>query len=433
MNVQKHSIYPIPFGDKEVLFKDTGGSVIFYAQPIRPEKLPNADALIADALNNPIESPPLENLIKPGNKVAILVDDITRPTPRKKLIAALMQRINKISNVQTCIIIALGTHRMMTDEEIHQDLGEFALKYPVINIDYRDESRFVQVGWMPDQTPIQIYREILDSDVLIGIGNIVPHIAAGWGGGAKIIMPGVCSKTTTDAIHMLSFLRQNLLETSGSTENLFRATMESLASKVGLSFIVNTVIDQEKNILGVFAGNFISAHKKGIEFARQVLCPEIPDKADILIISANPANADFWQGAKPYIFAHSSVKPGGTIVFLLSAEEGLCGSAPAHQCVMRKYYDKSEQEIRQTLDSGSVSDVLGVGEAFIRIQTEGICKTILVSDGLSREDAALLGFEKADDLDSAVIAARRMMGEHANIGIIPDGGDILCRVNSSII
>lgn len=432
MKVGKGNHYLIPYGNKNLFFHDYEEKVIFYAEPLQPATLQDSDALIDHALNNPIASTPLRNLVKTGDKVAILIDDITRPTPRKKLIAAILRQLNTIYELKISIIIALGTHRPMTQEEISQDLGEIYEKYPVINIDYRDNDRFVQVGTMPDNTPIEVYKEILDADFLIGVGNIVPHIAAGWGGGAKIVMPGVCSKTTTDAVHMLSLLQQNLIKTSGSTENLFRTTMETLASKVGLSFIVNTVIDHERNIRGVFAGDFIEAHRKGVEFAKTVLCPEISEKADILIVSANPANADFWQGAKPYIFAHTAVKQAGVMIFLLSAEEGLCGSAPAHQCAMRQYYDKSEDEIKKVLNQEDVSDKLGVAEAYIRIQTEGICKTILISEGLSETDATLLGFEKADSLDSAVKSARSIMGENATIGIIPHGGDVLCRLKEAV-
>lgn len=418
--------YPISFGDDIVEFRDEEGDVIFYAQAQKSAPEGDPIALVRESLAAPIGSAPLRDIARPGDRVSILIDDITRPTPRRLLLQAVTEALAPVADLHIQLVIALGTHRPMTQEEISRDLGEFADRYPVVNISYTEKDRFARVGEMEDGTPICIYKEMLDSDVLIGLGNIVPHIAAGWGGGAKIIMPGVCGQETTDGIHMLSCLRQNVLETCGNVENLFRATMEKLAEKVGLSFIVNTVLDEEQQLLGVFSGHFIAAHRAGVAFAQTALCPRIPAKADILIVSANPANADFWQGAKPYVFAHSAVRRGGVMVFLLSAEEGLCGCAPAHEPAIRQYYDKSEAEVLAALREGVVSDILGVGETFLRLQTEGYCHTILVSRGLSAADAALLGFEPAPDLPAAMALARWRMGPGARVGIIPQGGDMLC-------
>lgn len=417
--------YPVSYGEQTLYFSDD--AVIFYATSNRPEVLPDPTELVEKALDHPYGTQRLEELVSPGNRIVLIVDDITRPTPRQLLLEMVTRRLSSVPDLDISIVLALGTHRPMTQEEIDKDLGVFARRYPVINISYLDKQRFAVAGEMPDGTPIRVYKEVMEADVIVGIGNIVPHIAAGWGGGAKIIMPGVCGKETTDAIHMLSCVKQNVLETCGSTENLFRKTMETLAKKVGLTFIVNTIMDDEKHLLGVFAGDFIEAHRAGVAYARQVLCPEIPERADILIVSANPANADFWQGAKPYVFAHFAVKRGGVLIFLLSAEQGLCGCAPAHQKAMEEYYNHSKEEILCAIAEGSATDILGMGEAFIRMQTEGFCKTLLVSNGLTKKEAQLLGFEKADTLESALVRARELAGPDATIGIIPQGGEVLCR------
>ena len=424
----KSAEYPIAYGEKTLNFRDDDGRVIFYAKACKTVPLQDPDKLIETALSNPIGSLPLELIVKAGDTVAILVDDITRPTPRQRILNAIIKRLAGLPDIRISIVIALGTHRQMMQEEIEKDLGDFAHRYPVLNISYTDETRFAPCGEMPDGTPIRVYKEILEADTIIGIGNIVPHIAAGWGGGAKIIMPGVCGKETTDGVHMLSCLNQNVIKTSGNPDNIFRKTMEDLAERVGLSFIVNTVLDEEQNLLGVFAGHFIAAHREGVLFAQQALCPCIPAKADILVVSANPAHADFWQGAKPYVFAHHAVRQGGVMILLLSAEEGLCGSAPSHEKTMRKYYSKSEEEVRHALAIEDVSDTLGLGEAFIRLQTEGYCRTLLVSDGLTEADARLLGFQKTASLNEAVELALSWKGTNATVGIIPQGGDLLCLV-----
>ena len=97
---------------------------------------------------------------------------------------------------------------------------------------------------------------------------------------------------------------------------------------------------------------------------------------------------------------------------------------------MEEYYNRSEEEILRAIADGSATDILGMGEAFIRMQTEGFCKTLLVSNGLTEKDAQLLGFEKVDTLESALIRARELVGPNATIGIIPQGGEVLCRERS---
>lgn len=425
----RHVQYKIAFGKEELAFQDTKNNVIFYATPQKPARIPDPVQLIRNSLEHPVGTEKLEDIVSENDRVALIIDDVTRPTPRKLILGQVLERLlaKGVPKKNIKIILALGTHRPMTQEEISGDLGTLAEEYEIVNISFMDKERFVRVGEMPDGTPIHIYRELMESDRIVGIGNIVPHIAAGWGGGAKIIMPGVCDKVTTEAVHMISCLEQNVLETCGNTDNKFRRTMEQLAEKVGLDFIVNTVIDEEKHVLGVFSGHFIAAHREGVEFAKKVLCPTVKERADILISSANPAHTDFWQAAKPFVFAHYAVKKGGVLIFVMDAAEGLCGCAPAHEKTIRRYFNKTEEEVRRAAASGEVDDALGLGEALIRIQTQGIVDVIVISHGLTDEDVKLLGFTRADTLEEAMSLARQKMGEDASVGIIPYGGEMLLR------
>lgn len=418
--------YQIPYGGETITCAPE--NVIFHAVAQWPPYPDDPDVLIERALDAPIGAPPLEALIHTSSKVALIVDDITRPTPRQQILRHLAARLDAVPEADVSLVIALGTHRPMTEAEIRSDLGVFADKYPVVNISYLDRDRFVSAGKMPDGTDIMVYREVMEADVVIGIGNIVPHIAAGWGGGAKIIMPGICGEATTNAIHNISNTQQDMLLTCGSTDNLFRRTMEDLAARVGLSWILNTVLDQKGGIRGVFAGDFIAAHRAGVAFAEKTLCPEIPEAADILVVSADPANADFWQGAKPFVFAHRAVKKGGVMILLLSAELGICGCAPAHEKTIRKYYNAPAETLRRVIADATEKDIIGVGEAFIRVQTKDYCTVLLVSRGISAEDAELLGFEKVSSLEEALEKAYMLKGRDASVGIIPYGGETLCRV-----
>ena len=335
------SLYAIPFKKGVATqVKIDDDNFLFNAVPLKPDQVPEQERVIKEALETPIGTGKLEELIRSKDRVVVLIDDITRPTPSARILPQILSRIKKaaVARSRVQIIMALGTHRPMTEEELEIKLGRRVMDdYEVINRDYRDTSNFVSLGKTQSSTPIELYREAIEADFIIAIGNIVPHISSGWGGGSKIILPGVCSQKTTDMMHLMACVVQPVLEVIGTRDNKPRAEMDTIAEKVGLNFIVNTVLDEDNNILAVFAGHFIQAHRKGVEVAEKLMVVPIPGRADILIVSANPCYFDYWQGVKPYVYSHRAVRKGGVIIFLLDGKEGLCGDAPSHEKTMRKY------------------------------------------------------------------------------------------------
>jgi len=269
---------------------------------------------------------------------------------------------------------------------------------------------------------------VLEADFKIAVGNVIPHISAGWGGGSKMILPGVCSQKTTDMMHLMACIVQPVLEVIGTRDNKPRAEMDAIAEKVGLDFIVNTVLDEDKNMLGVFAGHFIEAHRKAAELAEEVMVIPIPAQADILIVSGNPCHFDYWQGVKPYVYSHRAVREGGVIIFLLDGTEGLCGDAPSHEETVRKYLLWSFEDQKAAVDRGEVKDLVGLNVPMYHATVRHRVKTICVTNHLSQEDIDALGFESAPDVQTALERAYEMVGREAKVGIIPFGGETLVRV-----
>jgi nickel-dependent lactate racemase len=273
-------------------------NLLFYAAHRKTDKVPDQTQVIEEALENPIGTGKLEDLLKPDHTVVIMVDDATRPTPAAKILPFILDTIERVGvpDDAVCIFMGMGTHRPMTEEELSIKLGDSVReRYEVINRDYR-EGDFVPLGKTESGTPIEIDRDVLEADFKIAVGNVIPHISAGWGGGSKMILPGVCSQKTTDMMHLMACIVQPVLEVIGTRDNKPRAEMDAIAEKVGLDFIINTVLDEDKNILGVFAGHFIEAHGKATELAEKLMVVPIPAQADILIVSGNPCHFDYWQG-----------------------------------------------------------------------------------------------------------------------------------------
>jgi nickel-dependent lactate racemase len=405
--------------------------LLFYAAHRKATDIPDQNQVVENGLENPIGTDKLEHLLQPEDTVVIMVDDITRPTPAAKILPAVLERIHKAGIPEEAVLIfmGLGTHRLMTKEELRIKLGSTVLeRYQVINRDYR-EGHFVDLGQTESGTPIEINREILDADVKIAIGNVVPHISAGWGGGSKMILPGVCSQKTSDMMHLMACIVQPVLEVIGTRDNKPRAEMDAIAEKVGLDFIVNTVMDEEKNMLGVFAGHFVEAHRAACAMAQKVMIIPIPAQADILIVSANPCHVDYWQGTKPYAYCHRGVREGGVIIFLLDGAEGLCGDAPSHEETVRKYLSWSFEDQKAAVDRGEVEDLVGLNvpmyHAMVRHRVQS---TIVVTNHLAQEDIDALEFDTAPSVTEALERAYEMVGHDARVGIIPFGGETLVRV-----
>jgi nickel-dependent lactate racemase len=269
---------------------------------------------------------------------------------------------------------------------------------------------------------------VLEAEFKIAVGNVIPHISAGWGGGSKMILPGVCSRKTSDMMHLMACIVQPVLEVIGTRDNKPRAEMDAIAEKVGLDFIVNTVLDEDKNILGVFAGHFVEAHRKATELAEKLMVVPIPAQADILIVSGNPCHFDYWQGVKPYVYSHRAVREGGVIIFLLDGTEGLCGDAPSHEETVRKYLLWSFEDQKAAVDRGEVKDLVGLNVPMYHATVRHRVKTICVTNHLSQEDIDALGFDFAPDVQTALERAYEMVGREAKVGIIPFGGETLVRV-----
>lgn len=428
--------YEIPYGPDSLSVQVADKNFLYYAATKAVDNIPKQQEVIQQAFVNPIGTPHLEEMVQSDMTVAIMMDDITRPTPKRVLLKEVLSRLEAVGvpDKNITLIVALGTHRTLTDEEISTHYGDDVIRrYRFLNMDYKDTSIFVDLAVSENGTPIQVYREVVEADFKIAIGNIVPHIAAGWGGGGKMFQPGVCSEKTTEVTHLLACTIQNVLEACGTTDNLCRLEMEKIAGEVGLDFIVNTVLDEKKNMVGLFCGHYIKAHHADVALATEVMRPKIPAKADIVIVSTNPADIDFWQGCKPYIFAHFGVREGGVIIYAIHAREGLCGNAPQHDYTVRKYSSMPFDDIKADVDAGLVEDIVGINVPLFVATMSGRNTVLCVSEGLQTEDIEALGFTPSNNIEDALAKAYELLGEDATVGIIPFCGETLVRTEQPLL
>ncbi|MCJ7661632.1 MAG: lactate racemase domain-containing protein, partial [Anaerolineales bacterium] len=253
--IDDHKSIPIPYGDQTINFTLPGVNLLSVISPKDLPDIPEPVQELERAYRNPIGAPPLAQAVQGANEVVILADDMTRATPVQLIIPLLLNELNAagISDDQVAVIIALGTHRPMTEEEIHTRFGGALVKrVPVLNNPWQEPNQMVDIGITQNGTPVEISKLALEADFLVGLGGIVPHHILGFSGGAKIVQPGVTGAATTGGTHLLSTrTRRSYL---GVVENLVRAEVETIAEQVGLDAIFNVVLDKQGQLVQAFYG-----------------------------------------------------------------------------------------------------------------------------------------------------------------------------------
>ncbi len=313
---------PFGFGFTEIIIDipDRNLSGILRANEI--EKDSDESSIIFNALNHPIDSKRLQEIAKPGEKIAIITSDITRPMPSRKVLPFILSELKtaSIPDEDILIVFALGSHRPHTDEEKIKIVGE------QIFVQYRcvdSVGEFVHLGTTEAGTPVDIFKPVADADRRICLGNIEYHYFAGYSGGAKAIMPGV---STRDAIQANHSKMTDPRACAGQIDtNPVRQDIDSAIAFIPIDFIVNVVLDEHKHICHCVAGHFRAAHRKGCDLLDKLYRIEIPQKADVVIVSSGgyPKDINLYQAQKALDNASHAVKKGGTILWIASAAEGL--------------------------------------------------------------------------------------------------------------
>jgi len=390
--------------------------------PNFPESIPDSTEEINQALDNPIGCLKLSDLVNSKTNVLILSDDNTRLTPTDLIIPAILKQLNDkgVPDKQIKVLIALGTHRPMNHREMIMKFGrEVVSRIGIINHDFRNPDALCDFGTTPNGTPVQVNRIVLESDVIIGIGSIVPHHIPGFSGGAKIVQPGICGEDTTAETHLLSVRsRRSML---GIAENPVREEMEQIAEKAGVKYIFNTVLDEKGRIIKALFGDIRLAFRQGVNISRELYGVAAPGKTPIVLASSYPCDIEFWQAHKTLYPCDMLVESGGMIIIVTPCPEGIAVTHPDILSFGSLPPDIIDEQIRKGIIKDKVAGALGLAWAKIRQHAE-VC---LVSEGITKEEAAKLGFLHAASVTEALERAWGRLGNNAMVTVLPQGGDIL--------
>lgn len=418
--------YNIPYGDKEIFFEAPKKSVIFDGKMAKIPAVKNLKSDLISAIESPIGTPALKNLAKNKKNIVFLIEDITRSTPLDIIMPILIDHLNEngVPDSAISFLTAPGTHRLMTDEEILKKLGSKIIKrFKVIQHDANISEDMEDLGTVlagDYKIPAHVNRYALKADLLVGIGNIVPHSDAGYSGGAKILQPGVCDFVTTSATHAAAGFCSDI-PLGMADGNPCRQGMEEVAKIAGLDFIVNTVKNYEGDIVGIFAGDFIKAHREGIKLAEKSFKITVPEPADIVIVSSSPSDMDYWQASKGISCAYFAVKKGGIIIFASPCTEGLAHNHPRFREWLSLPLDEVLRGLRAASPEDVEADMISAVLSVCNCRARDKSKIFSVSDGLTEEDLAAMQYTSFPTVQAALDEAMSLLPE-ATIGIIPKGG-----------
>lgn len=413
----------LPWGNDSLLCEIPTKNLGELLSPNACPPLPDLDAAISHALDNPIGLAPMPEWIKPGQKVLIISDDNTRMTPARRILPPLLQRLNqlKVKDADITVLMALGTHRYMTEAEMKAKVGPVVYKrVRVLNHLWRDKANLEDLGRTSRGTPLAVNRLLLEADVIIGLGAIVPHHIPGYSGGSKIIQPGVCGPETTAETHLLS-CEDGGDSFLGQIDNPVRADMDEMAAKVSLSAIFNVVMDHRGATLGVFFGHYQAAFREGAALARQIYGVPYRIVPDIVLVNSYPCEIDFWQAHKAMYPGQIMIKPGGTIIATTPCPEGI---SPVHTDLVN-FTAWSSREIKDAYRDGRIKNGVAAALAIAWAQVREKAHVIVYSPGLSAEEKLALGHTGAPDLASAIKEALAEQGPDAIISVLTHAPEML--------
>ncbi|MEZ4664669.1 MAG: nickel-dependent lactate racemase [Caldilineaceae bacterium] len=285
-------------------------------------------AAIRAALRDPIDSLPLAQKVKPGDKVVIVHSDITRPTPNDRMLPVLLAELEAagVGRADITLLNALGTHRPQTDAELRTMLGDAVVdSYRCLQHNAFDDDILAPLGTTSRGNPVRVNRQLLEADVRILTGFIEPHFFAGFSGGPKAVLPALAGAESVLSNHGRDMIGHPNA-TWGVTEgNPIWEEMREVALMTNPTFLLNVTLNARQQITGVFAGDMLAAHKAGCEFVRQSAMVAVDAPYDVVVTtnSGYPLDQNLYQTVKGMSAASRVVRPGGVIILAGACQDGL--------------------------------------------------------------------------------------------------------------
>jgi nickel-dependent lactate racemase len=384
--------------------------------------LQDEPAALLESLRSPIDSPPLADLVKPGDSVVVVHTDITRATPNDRILPVLLGELERsgIAREDITLLNGLGTHRRQTETELRAMLGDNIVdNYRCLQHDCQDNENLLLLGETSRGHPVRVNRAYLESDVRILTGFIEPHFFAGFSGGPKAILPslsGVESVFTNHGLEMIADPRA----TWGITEgNPIWEEMREVALRTEPTFLLNVALNARREITGVFAGDMLAAHAAGCAFVKESAMVAVGAPFDLVLTtnSGYPLDQNLYQSVKGMSAANQVVKEGGSIIIAAACEDGL----PDHGLYASLLAEAGSPEgiLEMIAQPGFCAQ--DQWQVQLQAQIQMKADVYVYSDGLTEEQIRRALFIPCRDIEATITELVDRYGPQARICVIPEG------------
>lgn len=382
------------------------------------------EQLVLDALEHPVGSPRLRTLAEGKRKIVIVTSDHTRAVPSKITLPLLLKEIRSGNpDADITILIATGLHRPTTEEEQRRMFGDAIVDHEKIAINNAfAPEQFVELCTLPSGAVFQVNRLAAECDLLVTEGFVEPHFFAGFSGGRKSILPGICSERTVNENHSYKAVSHPRSNSGMLKDNPIHADMLCAAKAVNVQFIFNVALDGEKKIVAAWAGDLEKAHEAGVAFIRQwSQCPVIT--GDIVVTSNGgyPLDQNLYQSPKAMATAEACAGEDGVIIMCCSCCDGM-GGAHFGQLIQRGTPDEIDRYLSSIPPEKTIPEQWCT-QVCVRVLRKH--PVILVTTFLSHDEVRKANMIPASTPDEALEIAYRLKGEQASVVVIPDGVSVL--------
>ncbi|MBV9794134.1 MAG: nickel-dependent lactate racemase [Actinobacteria bacterium] len=378
-------------------------------------------ATLRDALRRPVAGPPLREVVRPGQRVAVSVCDLTRPQPREAMLRALLDELAGIVTAgDLTVLIATGTHRGNTPAELAGMLGpELAARLRVINHDARDGTMLTWCGQHGAGVPVWLNRHWVDADVKITTGFVEPHFFAGFSGGPKLVAPGLAGLETTLTLHDAQRIGSDRATWAVCEGNPVHDDVRAIAAATGVDFAFDVVLNREQEIVAAFGGEVLAMHAAAREFVRAVaMCP-VDGQFEVVVTtnSGFPLDQNLYQAVKGMSAAATVVRPGGLIICAAECADGW----PDHGSFRAELAAEPSPERLLAAIAARPQTVPDQWQVQVLARVLRQARVGVHTAGLTDADLRSAHLQPVPDIAAAVTAELAAAGPEARVCVLPEG------------
>ncbi|WNV76919.1 nickel-dependent lactate racemase [Geodermatophilus sp. DSM 44513] len=403
---------------------------------VEPRFVPGAPdpmAVLRTALREPVAGPPLREVVRPGQTVAISVCDGTRAQPRVLMVPAVLDELAGIvADDDVLVLVATGTHRGNTDAEIRAMLGDVVDRVRVVNHDARDDASLVWMGTHGNGVPVWLDRRWVDADVRITTGFVEPHFFAGFSGGPKLAVPGLAGLETVLTLHDAARIGSPQAVWGVCEGNPVHDDIRAVVAAVGgVHFGFDVTLNRDQQVVGAFAGELFAMHAAAREAARELAMAPVPGRFDVVVTtnSGFPLDQNLYQAVKGISAAATVVKDGGAIICAAECRDGF----PDHGSYKEVLQSAESPQALLDVIENRAQTVPDQWQVQVQAKVQSRARVIMHTGHLSDEALAAAHLEQTRDIGATVRELLDAAGPDARVCVLPEGPQTIPYVAAELL